>query len=87
VLSFLVTSFFTRVKKEVTRSSAGGVEALAQKENIPPPLRRSGSSGSKENIPPQLRRSGSPGSKRRKPAPAQEEWKPWLSERSGSLSR
>jgi hypothetical protein len=29
VLSFLVTSFFTRVKKEVTRSSAGGVEALA----------------------------------------------------------
>ena len=31
VLSFLVTSFFTRVKKEVTRSSAGGVEALAPK--------------------------------------------------------
>ena len=29
VLSFLVTFFFTRVKKEVTRSSAGGVEALA----------------------------------------------------------
>src|SRR5579864_1936376 len=29
VLSFLVTSFFARAKKEVTRSSAGGVEALA----------------------------------------------------------
>jgi hypothetical protein len=29
VLSFLVTLFFTRVKKRVTRSSAGGVEALA----------------------------------------------------------
>ena len=28
VLSFLVTSFFTRVKKEVTRSSGGRVEAL-----------------------------------------------------------
>jgi hypothetical protein len=30
VLSFLVTSFFARAKKEVTRSSAGGVEALLQ---------------------------------------------------------
>jgi hypothetical protein len=29
VLSFLVTSLFARAKKEVTRSSAGGVEALA----------------------------------------------------------
>ena len=29
VLSFLVTSFFARAKKEVTRSSAGGVEAVA----------------------------------------------------------
>jgi hypothetical protein len=29
VLSFLVTLFFTRVKKRVTRSSAGGVEASA----------------------------------------------------------
>src|ERR1043166_1323059 len=29
VLSFLVTLFFTRVKKRVTRSSVGGVEALA----------------------------------------------------------
>jgi hypothetical protein len=28
VLSFLVTFFFARAKKEVTRSSAGGVEAL-----------------------------------------------------------
>ena len=28
VLSFLVTLFFTRVKKRVTRSSVGGVEAL-----------------------------------------------------------
>jgi hypothetical protein len=32
VLSFLVTLFFTRVKKRVTRSSAGGVEALALKK-------------------------------------------------------
>ena len=31
VLSFLVTLFFTRVKKRVTRSSVGGVEALAFK--------------------------------------------------------
>jgi hypothetical protein len=30
VLSFLVTFFFTRVKKKVTRSSAGGVEALLE---------------------------------------------------------
>jgi hypothetical protein len=30
VLSFLVTFFFARAKKEVTRSSAGGVEALLQ---------------------------------------------------------
>jgi hypothetical protein len=27
-VSFLVTFFFARAKKEVTRSSAGGVEAL-----------------------------------------------------------
>jgi hypothetical protein len=33
VLSFLVTSFFARAKKEVTRSSAGGVEALLQDQN------------------------------------------------------
>src|SRR4051794_9633841 len=32
VLSFLVTLFFTRVKKRVTRSSVGGVEALALKD-------------------------------------------------------
>src|SRR4051812_26518063 len=31
VFSFLVTLFFTRVKKRVTRSSVGGVEALALK--------------------------------------------------------
>jgi hypothetical protein len=31
VLSFLVTFFFARAKKEVTRSSAGGVEALLYK--------------------------------------------------------
>src|SRR3954447_4994781 len=33
VLSFLVTLLFTRVKKRVTRSSAGGVEALALQNN------------------------------------------------------
>jgi hypothetical protein len=33
VLSFLVTFFFARVKKKVTRSSAGGVEALASDES------------------------------------------------------
>jgi hypothetical protein len=35
VLSFLVTLFFTRVKKRVTRSSAGGVEALALRKEKP----------------------------------------------------
>jgi hypothetical protein len=36
VLSFLVTLFFTRVKKRVTRSSEGGVEALAQENKRSP---------------------------------------------------
>jgi hypothetical protein len=34
VLSFLVTSFFARAKKEVTRSSAGGVEAPLYNKKI-----------------------------------------------------
>ena len=69
VLSFLVTLFFTRVKKRVTRSSVGGVEALALLLR-----RRSGSLGS-ESYPLLRRRSGSSGS----------ESYPLLRRRSGTL--
>ncbi len=37
VLSFLVTSLLAQARKEVTRSSAGGVEALAQKSKCAKP--------------------------------------------------
>jgi hypothetical protein len=62
VLSFLVTLFFTRVKKRVTRSSKGGVEALAltikKRKNWIPAYAGMTSGGL--------------------PAPQQEEWKLWL---------
>jgi hypothetical protein len=63
VLSFLVTLFFTRVKKRVTRSSEGGVEALAlgnkERKELDSRLR---GNDEDESYPFLRRRSGSSGS-------------------------